>query len=319
MNLSVNHEQLPFMLSYYQSQRPDGTHVQRYISEKSSKLIKVLGEELVDGGKWSVHSHGAWVQVKTDLAELFERVIVVLPRPEQHSSKLFTPWAEKRVRHLGRYIERTNSGRMVRILTQKQVVIAIIMRRKGLDLQDSKTPIPAPTDVAELIKLFCREVQMYISWMNDPELCFIQALKLNVIPQAQQEPILKLSLDTLPTIVGLRGRSIPLSPVTLLRGVIGELAEQVDLRSDELEYESDGLLSHLWESYKQRKRRRQAVACVRELDALAAKIDLMQPELSQLSTWISELSGGEAAPLIPPRLLVAALCAGAAFLLYWYQ
>jgi len=319
MNLSANHERLPFMLSYYQSQRPDGTHVQRYINEKAPKLIKVLGEQLTDGAKWAIHSHGAWVTVKTDVSELFERVIVVLPKPEQNSPKLFTPWAEKRVRHLGRYIERTNSGKMVRILTQKQVVIAVLMKRKGYDLQDSKTPLPEPEEIPQFIKTFCREVQMYISWMNDPELCFIQSLKLNVIPQTQQDPILKLTLDTLPTIVGLRGRSIPLSPVTLIRGVIGELAEQIDLRSDDSELDGEGLLGRLWASYRQRRRRRQASACVRELDALAAQIDLLQPDFSQLSKWVFELSGGEAKPLIPPRLLLAALCAGAAFLLYWYR
>ena len=46
---------------------------------------------------------------------------------------------------------------------------------------------------------------------------------------------------------------------------------------------------------------------MRELDALAAKIDLMQPDFVQLSTWINELSGGKPTPLIPPRLLLAAL------------
>ena len=87
------------MLSYYQSQRPDGTHVQRYIGDKSEKLLKLLGEKALKDKAWSIHSHGAWLKVETDNKELFERIVIVLPRPEQHSPKLFKPWAEGRLQH----------------------------------------------------------------------------------------------------------------------------------------------------------------------------------------------------------------------------
>ena len=149
---------------------------------------------------------------------------------------------------------------------------------------------------------------MYISWMNDPELSYVQALKLNVIPQHPADPILKLSLDVLPTVVGHRGKMIPLSPVTLLRGVVGELAEQLDLRSEEEALAEGGALSRLWALKRHRRARQEALACVRELDALAARVDLMQPDFAQLSAWVFEMTAGKPTPLIPLRLIVALLC-----------
>jgi hypothetical protein len=47
---------------------------------------------------------------------------------------------------------------------------------------------------------------------------------------------------------------------------------------------------------------------VRELDALAARVDLMQPDFAQLSAWVFEMTAGKPTPLIPLRLIVALLC-----------
>ena len=317
--LSADHTQLPFLLSYYQSQRPDGTHVQRYVSEKSDKLLKVLGESPIKGAGWSVHSYGAWLKVETAQSEFFERVVLVLPRPEQYSAKLFLPWAEGRLRYLGQYLERVNSGRIVRFLTQKQVVIAILMSRRGYDLQDPECPFPEVDKIPHLLKLFDREINMYLTWMSDEELSFIQALKLHKIPQAYNSPIHKLSLDILPTVLGLKGKAIPLQPVTLLRGVIGEIAEQLDGRAlVTVDYESRGL-NKLYHRYQESLQRRRAEACIRELDALAARIDLNQPSYAQVSTWISGLNGGVVEPLVPLRLVLAVLCLLGALWLLWQQ
>ena len=304
------------MLSYYQTQRPDGSHVQRYIGEKSTKLLNVLGEKTAKGAEWMIHSHGGWLRVETDKDDLFERVIIVLPRPEQHSSKLFTPWAEGRLKHYARYIERTNSGRVVRFIIQKQVVIAIAMRRKGYDLQDPSAPLPNATDTPKLLKLFCREISMYINWMSDQELSFVQALKLTVIPQARNPSIPKFTLDILPTVLGLRGKSIPLNPVTLVRGVIGEIAEQLDLRGyPEIDPDAEGL-DRLWDYLKRSRIKRENEACIQELDRLAARIDLLQPDFPQMSQWVSEFDGGSVKPLIPVRLVFACLSISAGILLY---
>ena len=308
------------MLSYYQSQRPDGTHVQRYVGDKSEKLLKLLGEKALKGQSWMIHSHGAWLRVESDNSELFERVVIVLPRPEQHSPKLFTPWAEGRLRHLARYVERTNSGRIVRFVVQKQVVIAILMARKGYDLQDPECPLPDAPKVPALLKLFDREINMYISWMSDEELSFIQALKLHKIPQAHNPPLFKLSLDILPTVLGLKGKSpIPLHPVTLMRGVIGEIAEQLDSRGIEGPDPDKRGLKKLYDKYRRSLQRRQTEACIRELDALAARIDLTQPSYPQVSTWLSELDGGKVEPLVPLRLVLALLCLVLALWMLWNQ
>ena len=311
---------LPFLSKFYESQRPDGTHVQRFVGDKSEKLLKVLGEKALKGKSWSVHSHGAWLKVETDNSELFERIVIVLPRPEQHSPKLFTPWAEGRLKHLARYVERTNSGRIVRFLVQKQVVIAILMARKGYDLQDPNCPLPSSTKVPELLKLFDREINMYINWMSDEELSFIQALKLHKIPQAHNPPLYKLSLDILPTVLGLKGKSpIPLHPVTLMRGVIGEIAEQLDSRGiDPPDPDAKGWRK-LYDRYKRSLQRRQNEACIRELDSLAARIDLTQPSYPQVSTWVSEFNGGKVEPLVPLRLVLAFLCLLAALWVLWRQ
>jgi len=335
----------PFMLSYYNAHRPDGTHVQRFISDKTAKVLKVFGERGLKSAAWAVHSHGAWLPLEQDRErgergergellwgggegggergeqarrERFERLMVILPRPEQHSPKLFTPWAERRLRHLNAYLERTNTGRFVRMTAQRQVVIGVLMRRRGHDLQDPKTPLPAPEQIPRLLQLFCHEVSLYISMMNDPELSFVQALKLCVIPKGLDPPEHKLMLDVLPTAVGLRGKSLPLSPVTLLRGVIGELAEQLDLRSEEEAAEGGGALARLRDRIAQARARRRALACVQELDALAARVDLVQPDFALLSSWVRALTPGRPAPLVPGRLIVAALCLLAALLLYVY-
>ena len=317
--MSSADQRLPFMLSYYQSQRPDGTHVQRYVNEKSSKLLDLLGETRTKDTEWHVHSHGAYLAVETELSDLFERLMLVLPRPEQHSPKLFIPWAEGRLKHFARYIEQTNSGKVVRFITQKQVVIAIVMRRVGYELQDPNLDLPPTEKIPALLKVFCREINMYTKWMSDYELSFIQALKLNNIPQANRFPVYKFSLDILPTVLGLRGKSIPLNPVTLLRGVIGELAEQIDLRGTGApNVDAEGI--HVFFEYLRQKRvQREVDACIQELDHLAARIDLLQPDFEHVSRWVQELDQGEIAPLIPLRLVIAMISVSAAVLLYWFH
>ena len=317
--MSSAEQRLPFMLSYYQSQRPDGTHVQRYVSEKSTKLLEVLGEKQLKDTQWHVHSHGAYLAVETDRKELFERLILVLPRPEQHSTKLFVPWAEGRLKHFARYIEQTNSGKVVRFIKQKQVVIAIVMRRVGYELQDPDLVLPPVEKVPALLKVFCREINMYIKWMQDHELSFIQALKLNKIPQVNRSPMYKFSLDILPTVLGLRGKSIPLNPVTLLRGVIGELAEQIDLRGvEDTDPDATGL-GVFFEYLRKKRQQREVDACIQELDHLAARIDLLQPDFEHVARWIQEFDQGEIAPLVPLRLVIAVISVLAAIILYWFQ
>lgn len=317
--MSANQTNLTQLLSYYQSQRPDGTHVQRYVSDKSEKLLKVLGEKAVKGCNWTVHSHGAWLKVETENSDLFERIILVLPRSEQQAPKLFIPWAEGRLKHLARYIEQTNAGRIVRFLVQKHSVIAILMARRGFDLQDPDCPLPTALQVPKLLKLFDREINMYITWMSDEELSFIQALKLHCIPQAHNPPIYKLSLDILPTVLGLKGKSIPLHPVTLMRGVIGELAEQLDSRGIEPPDHDVRGIRALYHRYMRSLQRRRNEACIRELDALAARIDLSQPSYPQVSSWVSDFDGGKVEPLIPARLVLAILSLILALLILWRQ
>ncbi len=280
------------MLSFYQSQKPDGTHVQRFVSEKSKKLLDVLGEKAKEGQQWQLHTHGAWILVDSKMDMMFERLVIVLPRPEQHSPGLFQKWATDRLSRLGKFLEYSNTGRFVRLITQKHMVIGVLMRRRGYDLQQANAPFPKVERIPSLLQGFCRDIQAYISWMGDIELTYIQALKLFEIPQRSGEPIYRLALDPLPTAIGLKGKPIPLNPVTLVRGVMGEIAEQLDIRSKP----SFSPYASLWDQMNERidhyYAQKSTQACVRELDHLSARIDLMHPDFVQLSLWLQGFKGG---------------------------
>ena len=282
---------LPFQLQFQEQNRNDAGYVQRFVSERGERVLKVLGEkpfrgEGVEDSPWQLHSHGACLQLESEGSKLFERWLIILPRPEQYSAKRFQPWAEGRLRHYGRYIDGNNSGRIVRLLSQKQVVIGVLMRRRGFDLQHPDAPLPPLTGIVPLLLRLSRELQRYILWMQDEELGFVQALSIHEIPDLHNPPKYLMSLDALPTVLGLRGSAVPLHPVTLLRGVIGELAEQLDRRGlPPLEPQRPPLL-RLWDRFRRYQELRELQAHIRELDNLSARIDLTQPELGALEQWI---------------------------------
>jgi hypothetical protein len=287
-DLSSQKPPLPFMLSFFQTQKPNGTHVQRFVSEKSKKLLDVLGEKAKDGSQWQQHSHGAWILVDSKMDVMFERIVIVLPRPEQHSPGLFQKWAKDRLGKLNRFLEFNNTGKFVRLIAQKNMMIGVLMRRKGYDLQHPKAPFPHVEGIPLLLQNFCREIQTYMSWMNDIELTYIQALKIFEIPQRSGTPIYKLGLDPLPTAVGLKGKAIPLSPVTLIRGVMGELAEQLDIRTKPNFSPYASIWERINEKLENYQIQKKTQACVRELDQLSARIDLLHPDFVQTSLWIQD-------------------------------
>ena len=101
--------------------------------------------------------------------------------------------------------------------------------------------------------------------------------------------------------------------------LIGELAEQLDTRGLEAPDPDLKGFRRLYDRYRRSLLRRQTEACIRELDALAARIDLTQPSYPQVSTWLSELDGGKVEPLVPLRLVLAVLCLAAALWMLWAQ
>ena len=90
------------------------------------------------------------------------------------------------------------------------------------------------------------------------------------------------------------------------------------MRSDEEPTSEGGPLQRLKPRLAHAQSRRRALACVQELDALAARIDLVQPDFALLSSWVRALTPGAVPPLVPARLVVAALCLVSALLLYIY-
>ena len=104
-----------------------------------------------------------------------------------------------------------------------------------------------------------------------------------------------------------------------MRGVIGEIAEQLDSRGvDPVDPDATGWRK-LYDRYRRSLQRRRNEACIRELDSLAARIDLTQPGYPQVSSWVSEFDGGKVEPLVPFRLVLSFLCLLAALWLLWSQ
>ena len=97
---------------------------------------------------------------------------------------------------------------------------------------------------------------------------YVRSLRLYKIPRKKDGFDFVIGLDVLPTLVGLEGDSVPIHPLTLVRGTIGEVAELLD---GQLERRRGRNLS--------RTEKRDIRSVVKHLDAICIQIDNDRPDL----------------------------------------
>lgn len=264
-----------------------GPHVQTFVAEKGDRLLELLGEAPRADATWHIHSHGAFIHVHGEHDHLFDRLVVVLVRPDDDPAERFRGWAEHRFDRLGRYIEAGNSGKLVRTVAQDRCVTGIIMRRVGEDPSSPQADHPAPPAFPKVLARFALEVERYVAHLGDEDLRYVQALRLCQVPRGRQAPEHILTLDALPTVVGLRAVAVPIAPVSLVRGVIGELAEQLGHRRDERLATGSPLHPARWLGGLHRAR--QLDALISGLEEVAERIDRGRPTLAQIREWLGAI------------------------------
>lgn len=285
-----------------------GAHVEAFIAAKGARLLELLRERPLPGATWSCYSHGAFIPVHSPHADLFERLVVVLPRPEAQPPDEFRPWAERRLAQLDRYMRATNTGRVVRTVARDRGVIAAVMRRVGRDPADPAAELPPPARVPRLLARFARDVDAYVRLMGDEGLRWVRALRLYPVPRRGRRPDHVLGLDALQTVVGLREPPLALAPTTLVRGIVGELARVIRARAEELTAVRSPLRP--WRTVRLAARRRRDEALADALEAVAARIGETDADPLTAARWLEAVRvrrGGRAAWLL---VAVATILAG---------
>ncbi len=201
------------------------------IQNKEQKLLEAVGERALAGATWSLHSHGAVLAVESPHPGLFDRVVVLLPRPPERSPDEFRTWAEGRLGRLDTFLERTNTGRVTRQVPTDACVIASVTRRCGHDPSDPHGYFPPAEDVPRLLIGFVAHVEAYVKFMGDAGLRYVGGLRLYLLPRGSESPEWKLGLDVLDTVVGRREETESLAPLTLVRGVLTEVAAILEVRA----------------------------------------------------------------------------------------
>ncbi|MCK6569481.1 hypothetical protein L6V77_00025 [Myxococcota bacterium] len=201
------------------------------IQNKEARLLEAVGERPVAGAAWAFHSHGAVLSVVTPHPGLFDRLVVLLPRPPERTPDEFRAWAEGRLGRLDTFLERTNIGRVVKQVPTDTCVIASVTRRVGHDPSDPNGYFPPPEDVPRLLIGFVAHLEAYVKFMGDPGLRYVGGLRLYRVPRGADAPEWKLGLDVLDTVVGRREETEDLAPLTLVRAVLREVAAILEVRA----------------------------------------------------------------------------------------
>ncbi len=256
------------------------TQVHRFLREKGETLVELMGESPLAEAEWEVASHGAWLHVEGEHEGIFERLMVVLVRPDNRSSQWFRDWAEQRLTRLGAYMEACNTGRMVRTLIRDASATGVLVRRVGRDPNEPDTELPSNERIPGLLADFVRDIERYLLHLSDHELRYVRAIRMHRIPRKTKAPLFLLGLDVLPTATGLTLETSGIAPLSLVRGVIGELAEQMAERRDGLmATRSVTRPMHFAKTANAMKR---AERLVDGLDSLCADIDELAPELVEV-------------------------------------
>lgn len=289
-----------------------GAHVRAFVREKGRQVLDVLGEHQAAHSQWEVHSHGAWRFVAHPHEDLFDRLVVILPRPERAKSDEFNAWADDRLKRIGKFMEATNSGRVVRTLPVERCFVAVLMRRTGGDPGSATTELPPPPAIPDLLKQFTEDVGLYIRIMADDDLRFVSALRLHRIPQKGEGLEFRLGLDALNTVIGLRSEALELAPATLVRGVLEEIVARLLSRVDELEATRSiirpAAFVRLGHQAAQLRR------LIDQLDSVVARIDDEQPDATApIAQWLGAVRvPSVTGPLVATVVLAVLVVAGAA-------
>ena len=242
--------------------------IRRFVAEKGDEYLSHFNETPVSNAQWLYSTHGAVIRVQGEYDEIFERLFVLVPRPREAPTDRFQKWVEERLQGLGWYMEASNTGKCVRQQVSETAACAIVMRRVGSLLGGAQCPIPNAGDAYTLLENFVRDVRSYVRNIGDNSLRYVRSLRLYGIPRKKDTVDYVIGLDVLPTLVGLEGESVPIHPLTLVRGTIGEVAELLDAQLDS---GSGVKLS--------RAERRQIKSVVKHLDAICLQIDRDRPDL----------------------------------------
>lgn len=265
-----------------------GRHVRAFIRNRGELLLERLGERPYAGADWSPASHGAVIRVQGEHPSLFERLVVALPRPPDAPADKFKAWADTRLAHLGWYLETCNTGKLVHTAQHDVSVVGVLMMRFGRDPNDPSTELPAPSAVPELLRVFALNLERYVLNLGDDELRYVRALRLYRVPRHLRDDDFVLGVDVLPTVIGLAEPTVPIDPLTLVRGVIGEMAELFDVRR---ERRAVGLsVIRLGEWRRGRAEIGAMERLVTTLDEVCAFIDTQRPTLATVRSRLEALT-----------------------------
>ena len=262
-------------------------HVRAFVRHRGDDLLERLGERAFAGADWTIASHGAAIRVVGEHDDLFERLVVALPRPPEATPERFKPWAETRLAHLAWYIETCNTGKQVSTVSHDASVVSILMLRVGRDPNDPATALPDPGQIPDLLRDFALNLERYVHALGDEELRYVRALRLYRIPRHQRPDEFVMGVDVLPTVIGLAEPTVPISPLTLVRGVIGELTELLDQRREELAAALSPVRFSEWR--RSRGTVREMGRIVVGLDGICALIDTERVPLSVVRERLADL------------------------------
>jgi len=267
--------------------RQNIARVRHFVRDFSGQVLQRIGEELHPDGQWRISSHGASVRVVGAHDTHFERIVVILPKPKDASVGRFREWSEKRLEHYGWYVESCNIGSGVQTIFHDIASVGVFMLRKGRPLGDPRVSIPAPHDVPALLEKFATNVELYVRNLGDDSLKFVRDIRSYRIPRVKVDDQYVLGIDVLPTVIGLEHDPVPINPLTLVRGVIGEVTEMVDQVKDELGATQSWLRP--WAYFRVNRRRRAMARVLDGLDSICERIDLERPSLATVRSWLQKL------------------------------
>jgi hypothetical protein len=261
------------------------SQIRRFVTEKGADYLAHFSEEPVEGAEWLYSSHGAIVRVAGEYDEIFERLFVVVPRPREAPPERFQAWVKERLEGLAWYMEASNTGKCVRVQVNETAAAAIVMRRIGSLLGGPTCPAPKAADVYGLLERFVRDLRGYVRNIGDESLRYVRSLRLFEVPRKDGSLEFVIGLDILPTLVGLQGESVPIHPLTLVRGTIGELAELLDSQLD-------GQVKRTLN----RSEKRGIKNAVKHLDSICLQMDSERPDLEGVQQLIKATRQGLEAP-----------------------
>ena len=261
--------------------------VRLFARDHAHQLLSRIGEEPHADAQWRISSHGASVRVLGEHDDIFERAVVLLPKPPDAPAGRFREWSEKRLDHFAWYVESCNVGKGVQTLFHDIASVGIFMIRKGRPLGDPRLELPSTDEVPDLLGRFATNIELYVRNLGDDSLKFVRDIRCYRVPRMKVEDQFVLGVDVLPTVIGLEHDPVAINPLTLVRGVIGEITEMVDQRRDELAA-TRTLLRPL--TYFRVGREMRVMGKVLDgLDSVCERIDLERPSLEAVRAWLAKL------------------------------